>query len=83
MPTDIHLSFESDDDREATVEALRKLGPIPDAKVQAGGEDVTVTVDVEDANAALVRVQTLLRGALDGTDVALERIRRSAEGDWR
>lgn len=77
MP-DVHLSFDDDEHREAVVERLRSLGTLPDGELIEDDEGVRLALDGDDPNAAVVRTEVLLRGALDGTNIDPASVRKSA-----
>lgn len=83
MPTDVYLSFDNPDDRPTVLKALRRsLGPVRETELVDDSEGVRLTVDADDPRASLVSVQTLLRGALDGTAIQPESVRRSLGVPW-
>jgi hypothetical protein len=82
MPTDVYLDFDDGDHREAVVERLRALPELPDGQLIEDDEGVRLALDADDPNAALIRAHTLVRGALDGTDMDPDRVRKSLAGDW-
>jgi hypothetical protein len=71
MPTDVHLSFEDDDHREAVTERLREFLPVPDGELVESGADVIVRVPSDHMDWATARAREIVRGALDGTDIAV------------
>ena len=82
MPTDVHLSFDDDEHRDAVLGRLRALGTLPDGELIEDEDGDRFALDAEDPKAALVRAQILVRGALDGTDIDPSSVRRSVADGW-
>jgi len=66
----------------AVVERLHRLGKLADGELVEDDEGVRLVLDADDSTAALARAETIVRGALDGTDMDPAGVRRSAGAGW-
>jgi hypothetical protein len=82
MPTNVHLGFDDDDHREAVMERLRALPTLPDGELVEDDDGAHFALPGDDPNAAVIRAQTLVRGALDGTDIDPASVRLSPDAGW-
>jgi hypothetical protein len=82
VTTDVHLRIDtdSDDDREVVMQCLRDLNT---PELVEDGEGMRFVIETDVKEYALIRVQTLVRGALLGTPFAdTDVVRWSATGHW-
>lgn len=71
MAIAVRLILETGTHRQAVLERLRDFLPVPDGQLIEDGEDVRVSVPTDDENLATERAKAIVRGALDGTDIAV------------
>lgn len=83
MAINVHMRFESDEQRDAVLERLEALGTLPDGEMVSDDEGDRLRLDqAADDRAALARATILLRGALDGSDWDPAGVALSLEEGW-
>ena len=78
---DVHLRFESEHDRETVLAWLRRELPAGELIEPEGGDPRIRRLEWVDENIAQMRVQNLVHGACQGTDVDPGRV-RILVGGW-